>query len=262
LTRRVAIRAGSRGFGSVIEDLSGTEPWRARILASGGAAARVALVQTRASLLRGDDVELSITVGEGSALEIVELGATVAHDVRGGAGARIRVSIQIAAGGRLVWVGEPLIVAAGASVQRTAHVALEPRARALLGEAIVLGRTGEHPGFLVARTRIACDGRVTLDEALDTREREPLRSAVVAGDARMISSLTLAGLRDEDPPAGAMQAHGPATLWRSAGGAVAGDQAAAALCTRWRRLVLDDAFAPPAADEGAPSRAAELLTSL
>ena len=86
----------------MIEDLSGTEPWRARILASGGAAARVALVQTRASLLRGDDVELSITVGEWSALEIVELGATVAHDVRGGAGARIRVSIQIAAGGRLV----------------------------------------------------------------------------------------------------------------------------------------------------------------
>jgi urease accessory protein len=259
LTARVALRAGSRDFGSVIEDLSGTEPWRARILASGGALARVALVQTRASLLRGDDVELSITVGEGSALEIVELGATVAHDVRGGPGARVHVSIHVAAHGRLVWVGEPLIVTAGASVQRTADVQLGPRARALLGEAIVLGRTGEDPGALVARTRIACEGRATLDEGFDTRERDSLRSAVVAGDARMISSLTLAGLRDEDAPAGAMQAHGPATLWRSLGRAVAGDQAEAALGARWRRLVLADARASPAAAEEAASRAPALL---
>jgi urease accessory protein len=243
----VAIRAGLRGSRSVIEDVWGTEPWRARILAT-GALARVALVQTRASLLGGDDVELSIAVGDGAALEIVELGATLAHDVRGGPGTRIRVEIQVGAGGRFVWIGEPLIVAAGASVQRSTTVELAGSARALLGEAIVFGRSGEHPGALVARTRIACERRTTVDETLDTRDRSTLRSAVVAGDARMISSLTLAGIRDQSPPAGSMQAHGPATLWRSVGRAVAGAQEATGLGARWRRLVLDELRVPRAAD--------------
>jgi urease accessory protein len=243
----VVIRAGLSSSRSVIEDVWGTEPWRARILAT-GAVARVALVQTRASLLGGDDVELSIAVGDGAALEIVELGATLAHDVRGGPGTRIRVEIQVGAGARFVWTGEPLIVAAGASVQRSTTVELGGSARALLGEAIVFGRSGEHPGALVARTRIACEHRATIDETLDTRDLATLRSAVVAGDARMISSLTLAGMRDQSPPAGSMQAHGPATLWRSVGRAVAGAQAATGLSARWRALVLDDTRVPRAAD--------------
>ena len=243
----VAVRAGRRSSRSVIEDVSGTEPWRARILAT-GAVARVALVQTRASLLGGDDVELSIVVGDGAALEIVELGATLAHDVRGGPGTRIRVEIRVGAGGRFVWIGEPLIVAAGASVQRSTTVELEASARALLGEAIVFGRSGEQPGALVARTRIACERATTVDESLETRDRSTLRSRVVAGDARMVSSLTLAGMRDLHPPAGSLQAHGPATLWRSVGKAVAGAEEATGLGARWRRLVLDELTEPRAGD--------------
>jgi len=206
----------------------------------------VALVQSRASLLAGDDVELSVAVGPGASLEVVELAATVAHDVRGGCGAAVRVGLEVEAGGCLLWLGEPLIVAAGARLERTTILELAPAARALLGERVVLGRTRERPGALVTRTRIACDGAPLLDETLDTGDAETLTSAVVAGAARMVAGLTLAGIRDGDPPAGAMQAHGPATLWRSAGPARAGGGWPDALAARWRGLALaaDGAPAP------------------
>jgi len=65
-----------------------------------------------------------------------------------------------------------------------------------------------------------------------------LQSTVVAGESRMIEALTLAGVRDADPPTGAFQAHEPATLWRSPGPAHAGAPGASELAVRWRALVL------------------------
>jgi urease accessory protein len=243
MSGRVVIRAELGDHGTVIEELSGTEPWRPRILPGAAGPARVALVQSRASLLAGDDVELSVTVGEGAALELVELAATLAHDVRGGSRAAVRVDAEVGAGGCLVWTGEPLIVAAGARVSRTTSLDLDETARALLGERVVLGRAHERPGALLARTRITCAGAPLLDETLDTADPETLTSAVVAGDARMIAGLTLAGVRDASPPAGALQAHGPATLWRSVGPARAGGGWPAELAARWRDAVLAAAAA-------------------
>jgi urease accessory protein len=239
VTGAVSIRAELGGHGTVITELSGTEPWRPCILPRAVGAARVALVQTSATVLAGDDLELSVGVGEGAALELVELAATLAHDVRGGSAAVVRVGVEVAAGGSLVWLGEPLIVAAGARVRRTASLEIDLGGRALLGERVVLGRAREHPGALVTRTRITCDGLPLLDETLDTRNREILTSAVVAGGARMVAGLTLAGVRDPEPPAGAMHAHGPATLWRSVGDAQAGGGWPALLAARWRQLVME-----------------------
>ena len=235
--RPVVIRAELRDHGTIIEELSGTEPWRPRILPSRAGSARVALVQTRASLLSGDNVTLSVTVGPGATLELVELAAMLAHDVRGGTGAVVHVDARVRAGGCLLWTGEPLIVAAGARARRTTSLDLEKTARALLGERVVLGRAHEQPGALVARTRITCAGAPLLDETLDTEDFETLTSAVVAGGERMVAGLTLAGVRDPEPPAGAMQAHGPGTLWRSVGPASADGGWPADLAARWRREI-------------------------
>jgi urease accessory protein len=241
VTCRVRIAATAEGSGTVLEELAGTEPWRPRILAGArdraGLAARVALVQSRASILRGDDVELSVRVGEGAVLELVEVGATLTHDARGGAPARISVDIAVQGGGRLTWLGMPLIVARGADVRRTTHVELAERGHVLLGETIVLGRAREECGALTARTRIVCDGRPTVDETLETGEISTLHSPVVAGEARVVAALTLAGIRDRDPPAEAMQAHGPATLWRATGTATELARCAAPIADRWRRVL-------------------------
>ena len=230
----------------MLEELSGTEPWRPRTLGrrnhqeghdGSGIAAQVALVQSRASILRGDDVELSVRVGEGAALELLEVGATLTHDARGGAPARISVDVEVEDGGRLTWLGMPLIVAGGADVRRTVRVELAGGGQILLGETIVLGRARQACGALIARMRIVCDGRPTVDETLETGEASALRSPVVAGGAGVIAALTLAGMRDDDPPAEAMQAHGPATLWRATGTATEIDRCAAPVAARWRRLL-------------------------
>ena len=196
------------------------------------------LVQSRASLLTGDRVEMRIELGPGAGLEIVELGATIANDVRGGERACVAVSVSLGRGASLVWLAQPLIASAGCDLDRRVDVALAPHARALVGESIVLGRHGEEPGRVRSRTRITLGGGPLLDETFETQPAWLLRSAVVAGDSRMIEAVTLAGVRDPDPPSGAFQAHEPATLWRSLGPAHVGNPGATELARRWRALVL------------------------
>lgn len=236
----VTIRAGRRGPDTLVTELAGTEPWRPRVLPAAGWLARVALVQSRASLLGGDDIALTIELDAGCALEILELGATIAHHARGRAPARLSARVRLRAGARLLWLGEPLIAAAECSVLRSTQIELQTGAGVLLREALVLGRAGEQPGRARAHTQITLESRPVIEETLDTAPPWLLRSSVVAGGAGMIEALTLAGLRDPDPPPGALEAHEPATLWRSVGAARAGrGEAVGRLARRWRGFLLD-----------------------
>jgi urease accessory protein len=223
----------------VIASLSGVEPWQPRILSEAGAPglgwAQVALVQSRASLIASDDIALSVEVGEGAALELIELGAMVALNARGGGRARMRARVSVGPRGRLVWLGQPLVAGEGSDVSSTISIELDDDAVMLRGESVVLGRAGERSGSLVSRTRVSLAGMPVLDETLDTR-CVSLRSPVVAGDATTIAAVTLAGVRDGAPPLGAMQAFGRATAWRSVGGSVEVGAAAASVAERWRDL--------------------------
>jgi urease accessory protein len=234
----VVVRAARVGGRTVIRELSGVEPWRPRIVSRTGLVATIALVSTRASLIAGDDVRLSVSVGPGAVLELVEIGATLAHDARSGPPAAIRTSLTVEPGGVLVWCGEPLIAASGCDALRTTEAEVGAGGRLLLGDTIVLGRAGERPGALATRTRIVCDGAPLIDETLDTRDLDTVGSAVVMGGRRLLRSLTLAGILDDDPPADTLRAHGPGMLWRSFE-PVGSDPAGVA--ARWRALVLGDA---------------------
>jgi urease accessory protein len=223
----------------VIGELAGTEPWLPRILAPDGCLARVVLVGSRASLLCGDDVGVRIDVGPGAGLEIVELGASVANHVRGGRPASLEVSVSLAGGARLVWLAQPLIASAGCALERRMLVELAAGARALIGESILLGRHAQEPGRVRSRTRITLEGRALVDETLETEPAWLLRSPVVAGSANLIEAVTLAGIHDDDAPAGAFQADGPATLWRGLGQGRGGELVGrAALTSRWRALLV------------------------
>ncbi len=235
----IVVGAVRRGGETVVTELGGIEPWRPRPLRSAGRLARVALVQSRASLLGGDDVALEIDVGAGGWLEVVELGATIVHHARGGPPARLVSSVRLGPDARLVWLAQPCIAAAGCHLRRSTRIELGAGAAVLVGEALVLGRSGEEPGRVRARMRITLEGRPVIDETLDTAPGWLLRSSVVAGAAGMIDALTLAGVRDPSPPSGAFQAHEPATLWRGLGPARAGpDRDGARLAGRWRELAL------------------------
>ena len=76
----------------------------------------------------------------GGSLEIVEPGGTVAYAMRGRS-ARWDVTVEVDAGGTLVWHGEPFVVAEGADVTRTTSVELAAGASVSLRETLVLGRS-------------------------------------------------------------------------------------------------------------------------
>ncbi len=130
-----------------------------------------------------------------------------------------------------------MVAARGAVVTRSATVTLTGGARVLLGESVVLGRAREPCGAFTTRTRIVHDGRPVLDETLTTANPGTLQSPVVAGPAGAIAALTLAGIRDPEPPPGAMQAHGAATLWRATGTAVEVTARTAQVAHRWRGVL-------------------------
>jgi urease accessory protein len=231
---RITATAGPAG--TVISELFGTEPWRGRILATPASSdwVRVALVQTRASLISADEIAIEVTVGPNAALELVEIGALLATHARGGRRARLTAKVEVQSGGRLIWLGQPWIIAAGAVAESHVSLALAAGARVLRGESVVLGRCGQSPGALSSRSRITLEGRPLLDETLNTADLGVLRSPVVAGPAAMIAAITLAGERDVTAAAGAMQADGPATLWRAAGPAVETGVRASEFAERWR----------------------------
>ncbi len=146
---------------------------------------RVALVPEQAVLLAGDRVTVSVRVGAGQSLELVEPGGTVAYAMRGHT-AHWDVDVEVEPGGRLVWRGEPLVVAQGADVRRTTRVDLGAGAAVVLRETLVLGRHGEAPGRLVARTDVHRDGEEVLVEELD--------AAVGLGPHRVLDQSLCLGL--------------------------------------------------------------------
>ena len=127
---------------------------------------RVALVPEQAVLLAGDHVTVAVRVGARQRLEVVEPGGTVAYAMRGRQ-ARWDVRVEVEEGGSLVWHGEPFVVADGADVLRHLTLELGATSRVVLRETLVLGRSGEGPGRLVARTDVHRDGVPVLLEELD-----------------------------------------------------------------------------------------------
>lgn len=161
------------------------------LLSSDERGARVCLVPEGALLLAGDRVEITISVGPGVRLELVEPAGTVAYAMDGDR-ATWDVAIDLAVDATVVWAGEPFVVAAGAEVSRSTSVRLGLGARAALRETVVLGRHGEVSGRLDQHlTAIGAGGRPVLSEALEVGPRS---SPLLLGGARVMGSVVLLGV--------------------------------------------------------------------
>jgi urease accessory protein len=194
------LRIERDGDRSVVAALVSAAPIGLRPLAGRDVVARVAVLQTAACLVAGDDVALLVEVGEGAALDLRDISATLAHPVPPGtAPIRQRIVLRAAAGARVVWAEQPLVVAAGTALERITRLELATGAVVLHRETLVLGRHGEEPGAARVRLRAERDGRPVLDDGLDTGELAALRSPAVLGAARAVGSLALLGA---PPPAG------------------------------------------------------------
>ena len=186
-------------------------------------ALHVAVVQTAACLVGGDDVRLRIEVGAGARLVLSDISATLAHPVpRERPGARQSISVVVSAGASLEWIEQPLILAAGCRLVRSVALAMHGDARIVHHDTLVLGRHGEHAGSARLHLRVTRDGLPVLDEGLDTTRAAALASPAVLGAAHVMASLGRYGEPSPDVlPDGAMRLGPSDLLVRRLAGSVA-----------------------------------------
>jgi urease accessory protein len=238
-TTRIEIRCEADASGTTrLRVLRASGLLRARALPCDGDVARVALVQTAASLLSGDDIRLDVHCGVGCRLELVEVAGMVAHDVRGGETARYDVRVALGAGARMSWAGQPLTLAGGCDLRRKLSASLAAGSALLWRDTLILGRTGETTGRLVSCTTVHHDTRELHSERLDTGDLALLSSCVVAGaGARVIDTLALYGERADDGLG--LQLAGPGTVWPLPGPSLAATAARLDPAqARWRTTLL------------------------
>lgn len=192
-------------------------------------AVRAAFVPTQAGPLAGDRDRTRIVVGAGATLIVEPVAATLA--LPGAARTLLALDVAVEAGGRLVLDEAPLIVAAGAAVQRRCCVTLGEGAVAALRETVVLGRDGEPPGTLVSTLRATLDDRALLHDALRLGPGRDDAHVALAPGHRVIGTASLLGMRPGEGdglPDGAYALAGPGALLRATGASLAVVEAAVA----------------------------------
>ena len=190
---------------------------------------RAAFVPTQAGPLAGDRDRARIVVRGGATLIVEPVAATLA--LPGTARTRLELDVVVEAGGRLVLDEAPLIVAAGADVERAMTLALGPGAVAALRETVILGRDGERPGALASTLRVTLDGRALLHDGLCLGDGDA--HVALAPGHRVLTTICLLGLRPE-PERGVLALEGPGVLARFSGASLAGvDGALGDLWERW-----------------------------
>lgn len=124
-------------------------------------AAQATVVGAMAAPLGGDHLRLTVHVGPFARLRVTSAAATVSlpGPLPPGASdpqpARYELDFQVAEGGVLEWLPEPVIAAAGSDLQQHTRVLLAPGARLALREEQVLGRTSDpQPGRLTSRLTV------------------------------------------------------------------------------------------------------------
>jgi urease accessory protein len=169
----------------------------------------VYLVGAAAGPLGGDLLSLRITVGPGAFLRVRTAAASIALPGLDGAESVFSVTADVAPGGCLEYVPEPLVAAAGARLATDFRFTLAMNASLLLREEILLGRHGETGGAARTSLRVDYAGRPLLRQALEVGggDEASLGPAVLSGH-RAIGTLLRVG-----------PAAGPAVGTRSASGA-------------------------------------------
>lgn len=145
-------------------DLRGDGPLEPRRLRPRDGQARVCVVGTMNAPHNGDHLRIDVTVGPGADLLVTSATATVALPGPTPEPATLEMTFTVADSGRLHWLPEPLISAAGSDLRQTIRVDLATTARLLLGEHLILGRANEPSGRLSTRLTVHRDGRPLLDQ--------------------------------------------------------------------------------------------------
>lgn len=143
----------------------------------------VYLVGGAAGPIGGDRLDLRITVGPGAFLRVRSAAASIALPGLDGLESELRVSVTVGVGGRLEYLPEPVVVAAGARHATVVSATLIAGASLVLRNEVLLGRHGEAGGTARSVLRVSYAGRPLLRQSLSVSGTDPasLGPAVLAG---------------------------------------------------------------------------------
>lgn len=153
---------------------------------------QVSLVAGAAGPVGGDDLRLGIDVESGAALVLRNVAATLVLPGPHRQQSRIETTIRVAAGGTLVWLPKPVIAARNCDHHAITHVRLEPGARLLLREELLLGRHAEPPGAIRQRLRVSLGDRPLYDQEFSVGPRAAgWDSPAIMGGRRALGSVLI-----------------------------------------------------------------------
>ncbi|MFJ1729797.1 urease accessory protein UreD [Streptomyces sp. NPDC088254] len=218
-TARIRAAADGRG-GTSLPVLESDGPLALRrTRAAPGGEARVVLVGAMSGPLGGDRFAVETVVDSGARLRVGSAAATIALPGQTKDEARYGVRIDVADGGELHWLPEPLISARGSDLHVVTHADLAPKARLVLREEQVLGRAGEEPGRLTSRLVVRVGGRTLLDQELACGPGAPggWDGPAVLGGNRAVGQIVLVAPEFADRPVPARSLGDGAALMPLAG---------------------------------------------
>ena len=154
----------------------------------------VYLVGGAAGPIGGDELSLRIAVGAGAFLRMRTAAASIALPGLDGAESVLRVSVSVAAGGRLEYLPEPVVVSNGARHATLVSVTLAAGASLVLRDELLLGRHGEAGGAARTVLRVDYAGRPLLRQSVEVSGNDPVTlGPAVLSCHRAVGSLLLAG---------------------------------------------------------------------
>jgi urease accessory protein len=160
----------------------------------------VYLVGGAAGPIGGDELSLWIAVGSGAFLRMRTAAASIALPGLDGAESVLRVSVSVAAGGRLEYLPEPVVVSEGARHATIVSATLAAGASLVLRDELLLGRHGEAGGAARTVLRVDYAGRPLLRQSVEVSGSDPvaLGPAVLSGHRAVGSLLTAGGAAAHD----------------------------------------------------------------
>lgn len=162
-------------------------------------AAHVALAAAAAGPIGGDHLRLDVEVAAGAALVVRSVAATLVLPGPHGRPSRTETHLRVAPAGTLVWLPEPVIAAGRCDHHATTRIALEPGARLLAREELLLGRHGETPGTVHQRLRVTLAGRPLHDQEFAVGPDVPgWHGPAVTGGHRALGTLLV--IAPDSPP--------------------------------------------------------------
>lgn len=216
---RIVAEPDARG-GTRLAELRGESPLLPRRTGPrSGPGVTVHLVGGAAGPLRGDDLRLEVSVAAGATLEIRSVAAQLALPGRPGRPAsRLTVVAEVAAGGTLRWLPEPLIAAAGCDHVTVTHVEVAAGGTLLWRDDLVCGRHDEPSGNARLDTTVRYAGRTLYRHELAVGPAAPGWSgAAVLGGAQATGSVVAVPETLMPAGPGVMRLAGPGSLATAVG---------------------------------------------